>query len=68
MPLLTEQETIERTAITPDQQYELNQIFWKWFDLHAEDKVVSLGVLILRVTVRVKHLHPLWVILFGVRQ
>ena len=67
MPVLDEAETIERTAITETQRYELNQIFWLWFEDHRDDKVVSIGILFIRTTVRVHHLRPLFSLLFGDR-
>ena len=41
--------------------------FWKWYDIYADMKIVSLKFLVFPVTVRVRHLTSLFEILFGDR-
>lgn len=39
--------------------------FWRWYVVHEEDEVASVGVLLFRVKIRVKTLRPFWVLFFG---
>lgn len=43
----------------------LNVFFWNWYAEHREDRIVKLNVFIFSVTVKVKHLDPLFSMLFG---
>jgi hypothetical protein len=38
---------------------------WNWYKEHRKDAIVNIGVLFLSYTVRVKHVRPLFVMLFG---
>lgn len=63
MSALSEHAT--QAQLTSTQKLLLQDAFWDWFDKHQEDKIVSLGLFIVKVTVRVKHVRPLFVLLFG---
>ena len=39
--------------------------FWQWYHNHANDLILKRKVLILKITIRVRDLHPLFVQLFG---
>jgi len=38
---------------------------WGWYQRHREDAVANVGFLFISYTVRVKHVRPLFVMLFG---
>ena len=40
---------------------------WKWYDEHRNDPLVTIGVWVLRYSVKVKHVKPLFLKLFGPR-
>ena len=65
MPALD--QASQTANLSANQKIQLNISFWEWFDKHQDDEVTTLGILFIRVTVRVKHLYPLWLVLFGVR-
>ena len=39
--------------------------FWIWYEQHKEDKIVSVGFLFLRKTVRVRNIKFVFELLFG---
>lgn len=39
--------------------------FWAWFELHKEDKIISIGIWFLRKTVRVRDIRSVFELLFG---
>lgn len=43
----------------------LGAFFWNWYTDHYNDKIATVKLLFINVTVRVYHVHPLFVLLFG---
>ena len=43
----------------------LRQAFWKLYDAESEDVLLKKRILIFTITLRLKHLHFLFVLLFG---
>lgn len=39
--------------------------FWNWYEEHREDKIISIGFLFIRKTLRVKDIRFVFVMLFG---
>jgi len=39
--------------------------FWQWYHDHAGDMILKRKILVLRITIRVRDLYPLFVQLFG---
>ncbi len=40
-------------------------LFWNWYHVHANDRILSVGWWIIKKTVRVKDLYSVFVMLFG---
>lgn len=38
---------------------------WEWYESHKDDKLTTIKVWVISVTIRVHHVRPLFVILFG---
>ena len=69
MSVLHTEIDISGVATSTDLGWIKDQIaiaFWKWYEIHENDKVLGFKKLIIfSFTVRVKHLRPVFVLLFG---
>lgn len=44
------------------------EYFWRWYDVHLDDRIITVKILIFNKTIRVRDLESLFVMLFGNRK
>ena len=53
------------TQLSLESAEYLGLYFWNWYADHSEDKVANIRFLFINVAIKVYHVKPLFVLLFG---
>lgn len=68
MSVLREALSPPNTSGAPLDENELEYLggfFWNWYLDHWNDRIATIKFLFINVTVRVSHVKPLFILLFG---